>query len=71
MRSVLAIRFSALGDLVLTLPSLEHLAAQGDELHLLTKKSFLPILSTYGRPVTIHTITDSDDSIKIVELNVP
>lgn len=44
MRRVLVIRFSSLGDILLTFPSLSYLASQDCEIHYLTKESFRPLV---------------------------
>jgi ADP-heptose:LPS heptosyltransferase len=58
MARVLVIRFSSLGDLVLTFPSIEYLAAEKAEVHVLTKESFAPLLAMHGHSAQIHTISD-------------
>src|SRR4051794_24917317 len=57
MKRVLVIRFSSLGDVLLTLSSIEHLVASGHEVHYLTKQSFVPILAMYGETIRIHSIS--------------
>jgi ADP-heptose:LPS heptosyltransferase len=45
LKKVLIVRFSSIGDIVLTSPLLRQLSHRGDiEVHYLTKKAFLPLL---------------------------
>lgn len=61
MRRVLVIRFSSLGDILLTFPCLSFLASQGCEIHYLTKESFRPLLEMAAGAnsqlrLVVHTI---------------
>ena len=62
---VLVVRFSSIGDVVLTTPVVRCLAQQlpDAEIHFITKKSFLPVLE--GNPY-IHRIFTIDKSVKEV-----
>lgn len=62
MRRVLVVRFSSLGDIILTFPSLRHLIDAGNEVHFLTKASFRPLLEAFGSGVVVHTIYDHASS---------
>jgi ADP-heptose:LPS heptosyltransferase len=56
---ILVIRFSSIGDIVLTTPVLRYLQEQLDgdtEIHFLTKKKFASVLAHNPRIHTIHTI---------------
>lgn len=59
-RRVLVIRFSALGDVLLTFPSLKHLVDQGCEIHFLTKDAFRPVVELAVAPghVRVHAISN-------------
>ena len=58
---ILVVRFSSIGDIVLTTPVLRCLKQQlpNSEIHFLTKKSFSPIVAFNPNISTIHTITKS------------
>lgn len=60
---ILVIRFSSIGDVVLTTPVVRCLAQQlpGAEIHFITKKAFLPVLE--GNPY-IHRIITIGSSVK-------
>ena len=56
---ILVIRFSSIGDIVLTTPVIRALAEQLDgptEIHFLTKKKFAGILTSNPRITEVHTI---------------
>ena len=55
---ILVIRFSSIGDVVLTTPVLRGLKEQidGAEVHFLTKKAFLPIVQNNPRVDKVYTI---------------
>ena len=56
-RKALIIRFSSIGDIVLTTPVIRCLKEQlGTEIHFLTKKSFQPVLAANPYLTKIHTI---------------
>ncbi len=56
-KKILIIRFSSIGDIVLTTPVVRALFKQGNaEVHFLTKKSFLPIISANPYISKVHTI---------------
>lgn len=57
-KRVLIIRFSSLGDVVLTLPAIDALNCENYEIHYLTKATFKPILEAHGGAQIIHTISD-------------
>ncbi len=67
---ILIIRFSSIGDIVLTTPVIRCLQEQVNvELHYLTKKAFEPVLA--GNPFIdkLHFLTDSlDDTISSLKL---
>ena len=58
MIKILIIRFSSIGDIVLTTPVIRCLYEQveGSEIHFLTKKQFEPVLSENPFIHKIHTI---------------
>lgn len=57
MKKVLVIRFSSIGDLVLTTPVLRALHRQlGAEVHLLTKPSFAGLMAPNPHIARIHTV---------------
>lgn len=60
---ILVVRFSSIGDVVLTTPVVRCLAQQlpDTEIHFITKKAFLPVLE--GNPY-IHRIFTIDKSVK-------
>jgi len=58
MRTLL-IRFSALGDVVLTLPALADLSAAGHRLQFLTLDRFLPLLSQLPQLEKVHGLDPS------------
>ncbi|MBK8490751.1 MAG: glycosyltransferase family 9 protein [Saprospirales bacterium] len=58
VQKVLVIRFSSIGDIVLTTPVLRGLKQQlGAEVHFLTKKAYGPILKANPYVDALHTIT--------------
>lgn len=61
---ILVIRFSSIGDIVLTTPVMRCLKKQGKEidLHFLTKKSFLPVVAANPYIDKIHILEDSLDT---------
>lgn len=65
MKKVLIIRFSSIGDIVLTSPVIRCLKLQlkDVEVHFLTKKTFLPALNQNPYLDKIYTIENSIDSI--------
>src|ERR1700722_2893847 len=66
----LIIRFSSIGDIVLTTPVIRCLKKQlaTAEVHYLTKAAFLPILKANPYVDRIHTLTDNDLNATIEEL---
>ena len=58
MRRVLVIRFSSLGDVILTFSALAQLAQEGCEVHFLTKEAFRPLVSFNSHVFRIHTISN-------------
>ncbi len=60
LKKFLIIRFSSIGDIVLTTPVIRCLKAQvpGAEVHYLTKKQFLPVLEANPYIDKIFTIND-------------
>ncbi|NQX91567.1 MAG: glycosyl transferase, partial [Flavobacteriales bacterium] len=63
---VLVIRFSSIGDVVLTTPVLRHLQEQLEgevEIHYLTKASMAPLLQHNPRIHTLHTIEKTPSEI--------
>ena len=62
MRRVLVIRFSSLGDIILTFPSIKFLADLGNEVHVFTKNSFVPLIKLHGVATHIHSIPDHASS---------
>ncbi|MEW6058444.1 MAG: glycosyltransferase family 9 protein [Bdellovibrionota bacterium] len=67
MRRALVIRFSSLGDLILTLPSLEYLISTGVEVHVLTKESFLPLFEVFGKKVNVRLISNHATFLELVQ----
>ncbi len=69
MKKILVIRFSSIGDIVLTTPVIRCLKKQLEdvEVHYLTKKQFLSVIRANPHIDRIHTIDDSIDEI-ITEL---
>lgn len=65
MKKILIIRFSSIGDIVLTSPIIRCLKEQlqDSEIHYLTKKQFLPILKENPFIHKIHTIESKIDEI--------
>ncbi|NNC83549.1 MAG: glycosyltransferase family 9 protein [Flavobacteriales bacterium] len=66
MTRVLVIRFSSIGDIVLTTPVIRALKSQLEgevELHYLTKASFAPILENNPYVDRLWTMTDSLDEV--------
>ncbi|HXB91055.1 MAG TPA: hypothetical protein VNU72_02150, partial [Puia sp.] len=61
----LIIRFSSIGDIVLTTPVVRCLKKQAvtAEVHYLTKASFRPVLSANPYIDTIHCLKDNMDSL--------
>ena len=58
VQKVLVIRFSSIGDIVLTTPVLRCLKQQGNvEVHYLTKKAFAPVLEANPYIDRLHTIS--------------
>lgn len=66
MRRVLVIRFSALGDVIQTFPSLYHLLSIGSEVHFLTKQSFSELVTCVDSTLTVHTIPDHASFTELV-----
>ncbi len=61
---VLIIRFSSIGDIVLTTPIIRCVRLQLDaEVHVLTKRSFASLLEVNPHVETVHTISDSLDPV--------
>ena len=58
-KKVLVIRFNAIGDLVLTSPTVKALAKEGYEVHFLVKKAFDSILSSNPHLTKVWTLSDS------------
>lgn len=60
MKKVLIIRFSSIGDIVLTSPVVRCLHEQmpAVEVHYLTKEKFLPVLSANPNIYKVHTLKD-------------
>lgn len=58
MKRVLVIRFSALGDIILTFPGVEKLLDSGYEVHVLTKQSFAPLIQAFCKSTKLHIISD-------------
>ncbi|MCX6234822.1 MAG: glycosyltransferase family 9 protein [Bacteroidetes bacterium] len=66
MKKILIIRFSSIGDIVLTSPLVRSLKKQlGDEvaIHYLTKEQFRPLLENNPYISKIHTITKSNREV--------
>ena len=57
MVKFLIVRFSSIGDIVLTTPVIRHLKSQVEdvEVHYLTKKSYAPLLESNPYVDKIHT----------------
>ncbi len=58
-KKVLVIRFNAIGDLVLTSPTVKVLAEHGYEVHFLVKAAFASILTPNPHLTKVWTLTDS------------
>ncbi|MBI2606726.1 MAG: glycosyltransferase family 9 protein [Deltaproteobacteria bacterium] len=59
MRKALVVRFSSLGDIVLTFPAVNALRqAGGTEIHYLTKESYADLVRMNGAGLHIHTISN-------------
>jgi ADP-heptose:LPS heptosyltransferase len=65
LKKILVIRFSSIGDIVLTTPVIRCLKKQpGDiEVHYLTKKQFLPVIQANPYIDRIYTINDKIDEV--------
>ena len=63
---ILVIRFSSIGDIVLTTPVLRCLKEQipNVEVHYLTKKSYSSVISNNPNIDKLHVLTDVNDTIK-------
>jgi ADP-heptose:LPS heptosyltransferase len=66
MKKILVIRFSSIGDIVLTSPVIRCLARQipGAEIHYVTKEAFLPVLENNPYLSKIHVIKKEIDEIR-------
>lgn len=68
MKKILVIRFSSIGDIVLTTPVLRCLAKQtGAEIHFITKKSFAGIVENNPHVKKVHAISrvsEAADALK-------
>ncbi len=58
LQKVLVIRFSSVGDIVLTFPALRFLSQNQVEIHYLTKAQFAPLVEMSGLVHVVHTISD-------------
>ena len=69
---ILVIRFSSIGDIVLTTPVLRCIRAQKPdaELHYLTKAQFAPILSANPHIHKLHLLEDDLDRIISLSIDV-
>ncbi len=65
MKKILVIRFSSIGDIVLTTPVIRCLKKQLEnvEVHYLTKKQFLPVVQANPYIDRIYTIDDKIDEV--------
>ncbi len=65
MKKILVIRFSSIGDIVLTTPVIRCLKKQLEniEVHYLTKKQFLPVIQANPYIDRIYTIDDKIDEV--------
>ena len=64
MPKLLVLRFSSIGDLVLTTPVIRALAVQTSyEVHILTKKRFAPVLAHNPYITKIHTFERTIDEV--------
>lgn len=69
MRKALVIRFSSLGDVVLTFPAVNALREAGEtEIHYLTKKSYADLVQMNGAASRIHTISNHAPLRELVEI---
>ena len=63
-KKILVIRFSSIGDIVLTTPVLRGLIQQtGAEVHFLTKKAFAAIVEPNPRVDKVYTLTENVDDV--------
>lgn len=67
MRRILVIRFSSLGDIILTFPTLAQLAKDGGEIHFLTKEAYRPLVELVPGIKQIHTISNHADFRELYE----
>lgn len=67
MRKVLMIRFSSLGDILLTLPAVTRIWQKRDvDVHYLTKESYRTLLEMSGVVSQIHTVPDNATFLQLV-----
>ncbi|HZV43725.1 MAG TPA: glycosyltransferase family 9 protein [Saprospiraceae bacterium] len=63
-KKILVIRFSSIGDIVLTTPVLRGLKLQiGAEVHVLTKKAFAPIVEINPHVTKVYTLTEDINDV--------
>jgi ADP-heptose:LPS heptosyltransferase len=65
LKKILVIRFSSIGDIILTTPVIRCLKQQltGTEIHFLTKKQYLPILETNPYIDKLYSIHEKIDEV--------
>jgi heptosyltransferase-2 len=63
-KKILVIRFSSIGDIVLTTPVLRGLKLQiGADVHVLTKKAFAPIVEINPHVTKVYTLTEDINDV--------
>ena len=66
-KNVLVLRFSALGDVVLTLPAVDYLCASGLSVHVLTKEKFSSLYLSLKRDnLTVHIIANRASLFELI-----
>jgi len=66
-KKILVIRFSSIGDIVLTSPVIRCLKQNNYEVHLMIKEKFLPVVSANPYIDKIHFFKDVSSSIKMIK----
>ena len=67
-QKILVIRFSSLGDIVLTKPLVDILKSEEYEIHYLTKNKFSKLLNTLLKPDRVLTISDHANLKELSEI---
>lgn len=66
-KKILVIRFSSIGDIVLTSPLVRCLKKSGYEVHFLIKEKFLPIIEVHPYIDKIHIFKDIKTSVETIK----